>query len=255
VTATRPRRGAISPESSPASTAASAIGAPASRPATPARTWTFRRARAPRRSIPGAYAGGSFGPWHLRGGADLAWSAIDTNRSIVFPGFAETANAHFNAGQAQLFGELGYGMALGSVAAEPFAGVAWVHLHSDAFAENGGLAALNGAAATADVGYTTLGAHLATSRMLGNGMTVTPRVSAAWQHAFGDVTPVAALTFQTLGTSFTTAGAPIARDAAVVDAGVDLRATPRATFGLSYLGQLAASAQDHSVRGSFTWRF
>jgi outer membrane autotransporter protein len=203
----------------------------------------------------GAYAGGSFGPWHLRGGADLAWSAIDTNRSIVFPGFAETANAHFNAGQAQLFGELGYGMALGSVAAEPFAGVAWVHLHSDAFAENGGLAALNGAAATADAGYTTLGAHLATSRMLGNGMTVTPRVSAAWQHAFGDVTPVAALTFQTLGTSFTTAGAPIARDAAVVDAGVDLRATPRATFGLSYLGQLAASAQDHSVRGSFTWRF
>ena len=191
----------------------------------------------------------------LRGGADLAWSAIDTNRSIVFPGFAETANAHFNAAQAQLFGELGYGVALGSVAAEPFAGVAWVRLHSDAFAENGGLAALNGAAATADVGYATLGAHLATSRMLGNGMTVTPRVSAAWQHAFGDVNPVAALTFQTLGTSFTTAGAPIARDAAVVDAGVDLRVTPRATFGLSYLGQLAASAQDHSVRGSFTWRF
>jgi outer membrane autotransporter protein len=202
-----------------------------------------------------AYAGTSFGPWNLRGAADFAWSAIDTNRSIVFPGFAETANTHFNAGTAQLFGEIGYGVALGQVAAEPFAGFAWVHLHSDAFAETGGLAALNGAAGNEDVGYTTLGAHLATSRALANGMTLTPRVSAAWQHAFGDVNPAAALTFQTLGTSFTTAGAPIARDAAIVDAGLDLRVAPQATVGLFYLGQLAASAQDHSVRGSFTWRF
>jgi outer membrane autotransporter protein len=86
-------------------------------------------------------------------------------------------------------------------------------------------------------------------------MTLTPRVSAAWQHAFGDVNPAAALTFQTLGTSFTAAAAPIARDAATLDAGLDLRVTPQATLGLFYLGQLAASAQDHSVRGSFTWRF
>jgi uncharacterized protein with beta-barrel porin domain len=63
------------------------------------------------------------------------------------------------------------------------------------------------------------------------------------------------LTFQTLGTSFATAGAPSARDAATVDAGLDLRVAPQATLGLFYLGQLAASAQDHSVRGSFTWRF
>ena len=202
-----------------------------------------------------AYAGTSFGAWNVRGGADLAWSAIDTNRSIVFPGFAETANAHFNAGEAQLFGEIGYGVALGQIAAEPYAGFAFVHLHTDAFAETSGLAALNGAAAADDVGYTTLGIHLATSRMLANGMALTPRISLAWQHAFGDVDPVAALTFQTLGTSFTTGGVPIARDAALVDAGLDLRVSPQATLGLFYLGQLAESAQDHSVRGSFTWRF
>src|SRR5262249_9440429 len=65
------------------------------------------------------YAGAGFGPWNLRGGADLGWSAIDTNRSIVFPGFADTANAHFNADQAQLFGEIGYGVSLGQIAAEP----------------------------------------------------------------------------------------------------------------------------------------
>jgi outer membrane autotransporter protein len=203
----------------------------------------------------GAYAGTSFGPWNLRAGADLAWNSVATSRAIVFPGFAETAHAHFGAGEAQLFGELGYAMALGNVAAEPFAGLAWVHLHTDAFAENGGLAALNGAADKEDVGYTTLGARFAAHRMLANGMTLTPRISAAWQHAFGDVTPVAALTFQSLGTSFATAGVPLARDAAVINAGLDVRVTPQATFGLSYLGQLAQSAQDHSVRGNFSWRF
>jgi outer membrane autotransporter protein len=202
-----------------------------------------------------AYAGTSLGAWTLRGGADVAWSAIDTNRSIVFPGLAETANAHFNAGAAQFFGEVGYGVALGQVAAEPFAGVAWVHLHTDGFAETGGLAALEGAAGNEDVAYTTLGAHLATSWALVNGMTLTPRVSAAWQHAFGDVSPATALTFQTLGTSFATAGAPIARDSAVVDAGLDLRVAPQATLGLFYLGRLAGSGQDNSVRGGFTWRF
>jgi fibronectin-binding autotransporter adhesin len=83
----------------------------------------------------------------------------------------------------------------------------------------------------------------------------TPRVSAAWQHAFGDVTPAAALTFQTLGTSFNIARVPLARDAAVVDAGFDVRVTPQITFALSYFGKLASHVEDHSVKGSFAYRF
>ncbi len=202
-----------------------------------------------------AYAGTSFGPWNLRTGADFAWNAIATNRSIAVPGIAETANAHFNAGEAQIFGELGYGMALGPVAAEPFAGLAFVHLRTNSFAESPGLAALNGAANSENVGYTSLGARFAMSHVLSNDMTLTPRFSVAWQHAFGDVDPVAALSFQTLGTAFTVTGVPIARDTARVDAGADLRITPQATLGLFYQGELAPSAQDHSVRGSFTWKF
>jgi outer membrane autotransporter protein len=201
------------------------------------------------------YAGTSFGRWNLRAGADFAWNAIATNRSIAVPGIAETANAHFGAGEVQLFGEVGYGMAVGPLAAEPFAGLAWVHLHTDSFAESPGLAALNGVANSEDVGYSSLGARFAMNHALANGMTITPRFSAAWQHAFGDVRPVAALSFQTLGTSFTTRGVPIARDSALVDAGLDLRVAPQATVGLFYQGGLAPRAQDHSVRGSFTWKF
>jgi uncharacterized protein with beta-barrel porin domain len=49
----------------------------------------------------GAYAGGSAGAWNVRSGAELAWSSVSTNRSIVFPGFSEVASARYNAGLAQ----------------------------------------------------------------------------------------------------------------------------------------------------------
>jgi hypothetical protein len=105
-----------------------------------------------------------------------------------------------------------------------------------------GGAALNGATNTDDVGYSTLGARAAAAYALANGMTLMPRASAAWQHAFGEVVPQAALAFQSIGTAFTIAGVPIARDAALVAAGADLRISPRATLGLSYSGLLAAGA-------------
>jgi outer membrane autotransporter protein len=88
-----------------------------------------------------------------------------------------------------------------------------------------------------------------------NGMVLTPRASLAWQHAFGDVTPTAALAFESAGIGFTVAGVPIARDAALLDAGFDLPVAPRATLGIAYSGQLAANAQDNAVKGNFTWKF
>jgi uncharacterized protein with beta-barrel porin domain len=67
--------------------------------------------------------------------------------------------------------------------------------------------------------------------------------------------PVAALAFQSIGTPFTVRGVPLARDAALLSAGVDLRMTPQATLGIAYLGELAGNAQDHSVKGTFSWKF
>ena len=49
--------------------------------------------------------------------------------------------------------------------------------------------------------------------------------------------------------------APLARDAAVLEAGSDLQLSAQAKVGISYAGQLAHSAHDHSVKGNFTWRF
>jgi outer membrane autotransporter protein len=203
----------------------------------------------------GAYAGANFGPLNLRGGAALAFHTIDTTRTIAFPGFFDRANAHYSGTTGQIFGEAAYGVTFGAIAAEPFAGLAFAHLHTDGFAENGGIAALNGSGDTEGVGYSSLGIRAAKSFMLANGMALVPRASAAWQHAFGDVTPAAGLAFQSLGASFATSGVPLARDAALVEAGLDLRVSPRAKLGASYSGELANHLQDNAVKGNFSWNF
>jgi outer membrane autotransporter protein len=203
----------------------------------------------------GAYAVGSVGAFNLRAGATYGFHTIDTSRTIAFPGFLDSARAHYDGGTGQVFGEVGYGVALGRIAAEPFAGLAWVHLSTGGFAETGGIAALNGSGSKDDVGYSTLGARMATSFLLPNGMALIPRASAAWQHAFNDIAPTAALAFQNTGAGFSITGVPLARDAALVETGLDLRVSPQAKLGLSYSGQLAGHLQDHAVKGNFTWNF
>jgi subtilase-type serine protease len=207
------------------------------------------------RNLSGVFTGFDrrFGDW--RSGATFAWNTIGTSRTIAFPSFFEQATTRYGAGEAQVFGELGYGLTFGAIAAEPFAGLAWVHLDTASFTETGGVSALAGSGNRNDVGYSTLGARVATYYLLQNGMALIPRASVAWQHAFGDVTPTAALSFQSIGAGFNILGVPIARDAALVEAGGDLQLTAQAKIGVSYAGQLANSAHDHSVKGNFTWRF
>ncbi|MBR0868815.1 autotransporter-associated beta strand repeat-containing protein [Bradyrhizobium tropiciagri] len=203
------------------------------------------------------YTGASYGAFNLRGGAGASFSTLDTSRSIVFPGFVDSARARYDATTAQVFGEIGYGVALGNAALEPFAGLAYAHLDTDGFAETGGsgAAALRGGRNNEDVGYSSLGARIATSFALTSGMQLTPRASVAWQYAFGDVTPTAAFTFQSLGTGFTVAGVPLARSTALVEGGLDLRVTSQATVGVAYVGQLGDRVQDHSVKANFSWKF
>jgi outer membrane autotransporter protein len=202
-----------------------------------------------------AYAATSRDAWNFRSGAGFTWSALDTSRMIAFPGFFDQASASYHADTGQVFGEVGYGMSLGAVAAEPFAGLAFVHLDGGSFAEAGGVAALAGSGNSEDIGYSSLGVRAAANYPLMNGMMLTPRASAAWQHAFSAVTPTASLAFQSTGAGFTVAGVPIARDAALVDAGFDVRVTPRASVGVAYSGQLAGHAQDNAVKGNLAWSF
>ena len=203
----------------------------------------------------GAYATGKLGAFNVRGGGSYSFDEIDASRSIFFPGFTDQTKARLHGNVGQVFGEVGYGMTFGNFALEPLAGLAYVHLRNGSFLESGGAAALAGSATHENMGYSSLGLRLASIMPLANGTVLVPRATVAWQYAFGDVTPTAGLAFQGTGTAFTVAGVPIARNSALVEGGFDWRFTPQAKLGVSYLGELAASAQTHAIKGAFTWDF
>jgi outer membrane autotransporter protein len=202
-----------------------------------------------------AYGGWRFGALNLRAGGGYAFHTIDTDRTINFAGFFDRTFAHYQGGTGQVFGEAGYGFNFANVAVEPFAGGAWVRLATDATAERGGLAALNVAGTTFEVGYSTLGIRAASVVPLADRMVLVPRVSLAWQHAFGRVTPDATLAFQVAPVPFAITGVPIARDALLTEAGLDLAIGAHATLGVSYTGQLARNVHDHAAKGKFSWKF
>ena len=202
------------------------------------------------------YVAASFGPWSLRSAAAASFSALDATRSLAFPGFAETASARYDAVTTQVFSEASYRMTLGKIVAEPFGGLAFARLNVDGFAENGGgVAALSGSANHLDIGYSTLGGRAAVDYLLANGTALTPRVSVAWQHALGSLTPTETLTFQSTSETFAVAGLPIARDTALFESGLDLRLSPRAEVGLSYSGQYGDRVMSNSIKGNLTWLF
>ncbi len=200
------------------------------------------------------YTGGLVGPIALRGGGAWTWNDIDTSRAVVFPGFFEREKSSYDGDTGQLFGEVAYPVTMGRSALEPFAGLAFVSIDTDSFKENGALAGLRGRGTDEDVSYSTLGLRAAMTYAW-NGASVTPHVSAAWQHAFDDITPDAALAFASTGIGFDVTGVPLAEDTALIDAGVDLAFGLNATAGISYSGQFGDGVTDNAVKGRLTWLF
>lgn len=202
----------------------------------------------------GLYAGANWGALALRTGAAYTWHDIETNRTVGFAGFNDRLKGDYGAGTAQLFGELAYGFFMGSTRFEPFANLAYVNLHTDGFAEQGGAAALTGTAANTDAVFGTLGLRASTTFTLG-GANLTAKGMLGWRHAFGDTTPLAALRFAGGGSPFGIGGVPVARNAAVIEAGLDYAISPNATLGISYGGQFGSGIADHSAKANFNVRF
>ncbi|RUY85893.1 autotransporter domain-containing protein, partial [Mesorhizobium sp. M7A.F.Ca.CA.003.01.2.1] len=175
------------------------------------------------------------------------------SRNVVVPGLVDALTAKYDAGTAQVFGEAGYRLETRMAAFEPFASLAYVNLHTDSFTEKGRAAALTSAASTTETTFTTLGLRASAGFDLG-GMQATAQGTLGWRHAFGDTTPTADMAFAG-GDLFTIAGVPIARDTAIVGAGLDFRIADSTTLGISYSGQFGKKAADQGVRATMQVRF
>ena len=196
----------------------------------------------------GIFAGGQWEAFSLRAGAAYSWTDIETSRTVAFANFKDKLTASYDAGTTQVFGEASYRLQSGDAIVEPFAALAYINVRTDGFTEKGGQAALTADASTTETTFTTLGMRASTDIAI-HGMDATLRGMAGWRHAFGDVTPLTSVAFSG-GSAFQIAGAPVAKDVAIVEAGLDLALTPDAKLGVAYTGQFGSGGVDQSFRAN-----
>ena len=201
----------------------------------------------------GLYGGKQWGNLGLRLGTSYTWHSIDTQRSVLFPGYADQLSGRYDAGTAQAFGELGWRIDAGRMQLEPFASLAYVRESTDDFTERGGFAALTGRNASTGTTFSTLGLRASSSVEIGS---TDARVhgTLGWRHAAGDVSSSTTLNFA--GSSeFTTSGVPIARDAAVVELGIQAPVAKNAMLDVSYGGQFGSGVRNNGISASLNWKF
>lgn len=179
-------------------------------------------------------------------GAGYTRYSVDSRRSVTVGG-AQTLEANYHANATQLFTELGYAIPVGQASTiEPYVGLAWINLRSQGFDETGGAAALHGDSRTDSVSTMTLGLRGKTTVNVGR-QTATLTAGLGWRLAGGNVNPERRLAFiQGNGAAFNVAGAPIARNAAVVDLGAEMAVGKNAALGLAYSGQFGAGNRDNT---------
>lgn len=200
----------------------------------------------------GLYAGTQRGRLGFRSGLAYTWHRITTDRLVAFAGVFDRLSADYDAGTFQAYGELGYRVDTASASFEPYAHLAYVNFDADGATEDGGVASLSGTDQSNDATFATLGLRASSEFTLGS-RTAIARGGLGWRHAFG-ATPDIDLAFAG-NSSFALEGVPLARDAAVAEAGLDMKLGKTGTLALTYQGQFATDTQGHSVNAKLAIRF
>jgi outer membrane autotransporter protein len=200
----------------------------------------------------GLYAGTQWDALSLKLGLAHSWHSVEARRDLLILGSDQHLAPDYDAGTTQAFGELAYRIDAGNLSLSPFANLAQVHLQTDGFHERSGALALDNPRQTTDVTFSTLGLRLA-SKPLGDWKVV-PSATLGWRHAFGDSTPEHEAAFAG-GPDFQLVGAPIAREAAVVQGALDMALTETVSLGLGYDGQLSGRSKDQDLNAKLSWRF
>ncbi|WP_313623431.1 autotransporter domain-containing protein [Achromobacter sp.] len=204
------------------------------------------------------YGGKSFeagsGKINFTAGVAYTWHDIDSKRNINAAGERQELKADYSASTGQIFTDVGYSIPLTDrITLEPFVGADFSDLRTRGFSESGGDAALSGKSSTNNVGTTTLALRAQTTFDV-KDTAGRLRGMLGWRHAYGDVNPEATMSFDG-SQPFTVAGNPLARDAAVMEVGVDLAMSKNATLGLAYSGQFGDGNRQNTGTVNVSWRF
>jgi len=204
----------------------------------------------------GVYGGQNWGRFAVSAGYTHARQDLTLERRIGFNGFNDRTRASYDGRTQQGFVEGGYRFGGDTWGLEPYLQYAQVRAKTDAFRETGGAAALAGRAEQSKVDLSTVGVRfnldLKGSQQEQSWLSL--RGGLGRRHASGDLTPVTQVAWRG-GAAFDAAGAPLADDATLVEAGIAARLSANGLLELNYSGQFADEADDHGVNARYSLRF
>ncbi|MCW8274416.1 autotransporter outer membrane beta-barrel domain-containing protein [Pseudomonas sp. PCH199] len=203
----------------------------------------------------GAYALRQDGPMSLRLGVTHNNHAGASARRAEFYEVQDRPKGRYNANTQQAFAQVGYNLGRAGVNIEPFASLGYQRYQRDSFTEKGGAAALKVHGQSEEYFSSTFGLRLAKLNTLGNGMQLTPRVSAGWKYTYGEVYTETRQRLVTGDNDYSVYSAPLDRDKLMVDAGVDLRLSPRNTVGVGVTGEMGSDSRNHGLIGQWQMSF
>jgi subtilase-type serine protease len=188
----------------------------------------------------------------LRGGVGQSWYALNANRTLAYEYGGLAGNS--NANSTQLFAEADVTYQVGSTRVRPFVGLTQLWMRGNAFSETEtSLVRLSANASQNNVTFTTLGLRAdqvfetSASRLRVNGML-------GWRNASGAVAPDTTMQLDA-GNPFNVSGAPIARNALVMELTVGAHIDQSTVINLSYGGQFGSGMQSNTLQAGLVFSF
>lgn len=201
----------------------------------------------------GGEAGYRTGAVRLHAGLAYAWSEMAANRPLSTLGLTGNGAANFDSTTVQVYAEASFNVIDGPITVAPFVGLAHLSTRIDGFAETGGAGALIVEKTDRQVTFGEIGLRVG-GQLPGKKLTITPDLTVAWQHAWGDRMGHSTQRFAAGGDSFSVDGTAIAKNAVRIDAGLEL-GTEQFGLRIGYSGQISESWSDQAARATFRLSF
>lgn len=203
----------------------------------------------------GAYAAREQDAMRLSLGGAYSWHRISTRRELHYELFADRQKSKRDAQSLQLFGEAAWQLPLPALTLEPFAGLAYVHLGSERFKEQGGATSLRGGADNREAWLSTLGMRAGKQLQFSSGPALDLSASLGWQHNLRTTTAEQHLAFVAGEQDYKVQSLSLDRDAAVVGARAGMTLGRQTRVNLDYHGLLGGRERNQGVGLTLDWSF
>ncbi|MBB2778347.1 UNVERIFIED_ORG: outer membrane autotransporter protein [Comamonas terrigena] len=189
---------------------------------------------------------------NVLGGLAYTHHSIESERTVASLG--QNLKADYSGHTAQLFAEVGYAMGqYDKQGFEPFVGITLGEQRTGSFQETGGFAALSSQSSSDTLASTTLGLRAHSDFKLA-GKDTRVRGTLGVRHAWGSLSQNRTMAFEG-SSSFTVAGAPLARNTALVGLQAEMELSRRAALVLGYNGEFGGGNRDHSANVKLRWAY